>query len=688
MRWHDGPPPRRDEPRRPVRSGAVRRLSPAAAVLCSLLVLHVGSAAAYFPTTGSGSGATRATSILGPSGVSATQAGASVTVTWSAATLSSGAAVQGYTVTRSDGTSVCGSPALVTSLACTDSSPPSGTYTYTVDAVYSSWDQSATSAPLTILTAPTLSSEPANPSNNASAGFSFSAGNASAYQCKLDTGAYASCTSPYTPASLAQGSHTFSVRGISGSSAGPAISYTWTLDTIAPTQSIALAAGATGAYLSGTTLYYRGVAAGSFRLIDTVADGGSGPASATYPAINTTGWTHANETVSTPSGGPYSSSAFSWNASPGTPAGYSVTAADLVGNTTFTGLTFVLDNTTPTGGALTVNGTAASAGGSTSQATNSTSFTIGARTDYTAGGSGLRSSVLTVQSEALSGTGGCGAPGSGGPFVAATTIAGTTQPTGMLAGYCYVYTLTGTDNVGNTASISTTVVDNAVSFTVTSQPSSASAGTAASVTLTAIKDGVTDTTYTGAALSWSGASVSPTGTAPTLPTSPVWSAGVARFTITLVDAQTATLTVTDGTRSATFSPITVSPGTVSNVAWTSPSSSVTPLPSPCFFTCTYAGGFGNGSTWSANVSITDSQGNVVSNVGSGVTVQVSLAGGPGKGSATPATVSIPAAGAATSTVQVQYTSVLHGSYNDTLTAAATGLPPADTVTNATAGFAR
>lgn len=681
MRWHDKRSLRRRDSRRRVRAGAVGRVSLTVVVLCSFLVLQVGTAAAYFSTGGSGSGATQAANIVGPAGVSATQSGTNLTVTWSPANLSSGVAVQGYKLTRSDGTTVCGSPTLVTSLSCTDASVPSGSYTYTVDAVYNSWDQSATSAALTVLTAPAISSEPANPSNNASAGFSFSGGSGSSYQCKLDAGAYATCVSPYSPASLSQGSHTFSVRAVSGSGAGPVTSYTWSLDTVSPTQSIALAGGAAGAYLTGTTLYYRGSAAGSFKLVDTVSDSGSGPASATYPSISTSGWTHASETVSAPSGGPYGSSSFSWTAGPGTPAGYSVTAADAAGNAASTALTFVVDNTAPTGGALTVNGTAASAAGSTSQATNSTTFAIASRTDYAAGGPGLQSSVLSVESESL-GAGGCGAPGSGGPFATVTTITGTAQPSGILAGFCYVYTLTGTDNVGNTASVRTTVIDNALSFKVTSQPASALVATTASVTLAAIKNGVTDTTYAGSALTWSGAAVSPTGTAPTLPTSPAWTAGLATFTITLTDAQTATLTVTDGTRSATFSPIAVSPGAPAALAWTSPASSVTPLPSPCFFTCTYASGFGNASTWSAYVSLTDSQGNVITNVGSAVTVQVILTGGPGKGTATPATVNIPAVGAATSSVQVQYTSVLHGNYTDTLTAAAT--PYA----SATAGFSR
>jgi hypothetical protein len=50
----------------------------------------------------------------------------------------------------------------------------------------------------------------------------------------------------------------------------------------------------------------------------------------------------------------------------------------------------------------------------------------------------------------------CGAAGSGGPYTTATTISGTSNPA-ITVGYCYVYTLTGTDNVGNATRISTTV---------------------------------------------------------------------------------------------------------------------------------------------------------------------------------------------------------------------------------------
>ena len=100
-----------------------------------------------------------------------------------------------------------------------------------------------------------------------------------------------------------------------------------------------------------------------------------------------------------------------------------------------------------------MNGTAASGGGSSSYITSGTTLTLSGRTDYTetqsSTQSGLASSTLTIQSATLSNNV-CGTFGS------ATTISGTTSQT-VASGNCYLLTLTGTDNVGNAASITSTV---------------------------------------------------------------------------------------------------------------------------------------------------------------------------------------------------------------------------------------
>lgn len=77
---------------------------------------------------------------------------------------------------------------------------------------------------------------------------------------------------------------------------------------------------------------------------------------------------------------------------------------------------------------------------------------------------------------------------------------------------------------------------------------------------------------------------------------------------------------------------------------------------------------------SATVSIIDSLGNVVTNVGSGHTVVVTLGVGA-RGSTTPgspATLTIPSSGPATTMGPIQYTSVAAGIYTDTLTATSAG----------------
>src|SRR5439155_319595 len=88
----------------------------------------------------------------------------------------------------------------------------------------------------------TIDSDPTDPSGNATPTFSFSSSEpGSTFECRLDSGSWASCTSPDTlsPA-LAEGSHTFAVRAtdsVANIDASPA-SYTWTVDLTAPNTTI------------------------------------------------------------------------------------------------------------------------------------------------------------------------------------------------------------------------------------------------------------------------------------------------------------------------------------------------------------------------------------------------------------------------------------------------------------------
>jgi large repetitive protein len=87
-----------------------------------------------------------------------------------------------------------------------------------------------TTAPAT-----TIDVAPADPSNDSTPTFEFSSSEAgSTFQCKLDSGSFATCVSPKS-VSVSAGMHTFSVRATDAAgNVGPTASYTWTVDTTAP----------------------------------------------------------------------------------------------------------------------------------------------------------------------------------------------------------------------------------------------------------------------------------------------------------------------------------------------------------------------------------------------------------------------------------------------------------------------
>lgn len=374
----------------------IRRLALLVAVVTGALSLGAG-VLAYWTSAGSGSATGSVGTLTAPGQPTRSGTGATVALSWSASTVTSGGTV-GYHVERSTepittwsdacGTTV-GSP--TTATTCTDS-PTSDTYRYRVTAIFNSW----------------------------------------------------TTVSPVSDPFLVTGG-----------------------DTTPPTNALSLVSQspAGSSLLLGSTVYYRGTGSGSggsFVIRNAVADGESGPASSATATLGgtTIGWTHLPSTVSTPAGGPYDSNTFTWTEGASSSPTEVLTGADLAGNATASPtLTFTNDSTAPTGGALAVSGQSANGIGTTGYST-STGFTIGTRTDFTDGGSGMASSVLTVQSFVLASTGGildgaCGTASA--PFASPTVVSGTTQPGGIVTERCYRYTLTGTDNLGNTTSLSTTV---------------------------------------------------------------------------------------------------------------------------------------------------------------------------------------------------------------------------------------
>ncbi|MFT4049727.1 MAG: GDSL-type esterase/lipase family protein [Solirubrobacterales bacterium] len=81
-----------------------------------------------------------------------------------------------------------------------------------------------------------ISSGPSNPSTSASATFGFAATETSGttYECKLDSTAFAACTSTKTYSGLADGPHTFSVHATKSGQTTPDVSFSWTIDSTPP----------------------------------------------------------------------------------------------------------------------------------------------------------------------------------------------------------------------------------------------------------------------------------------------------------------------------------------------------------------------------------------------------------------------------------------------------------------------
>ncbi len=88
--------------------------------------------------------------------------------------------------------------------------------------------------------AATIDSHPSDPSDSASAAFSFSSNEGAAtFRCALDGGVFTACASPQPYSGLGEGLHTFQVKAedAAGNIGDPA-AFSWTVDTVDPTTTI------------------------------------------------------------------------------------------------------------------------------------------------------------------------------------------------------------------------------------------------------------------------------------------------------------------------------------------------------------------------------------------------------------------------------------------------------------------
>ena len=199
--------------------------------------------------------------------------------------------------------------------------------------------------------------------------------------------------------------------------------------------------------LQGATIYYRGVAPGSFTLTNALSDpGGDAASSSTADLVgDTTGWTHLASRVTTPTGGPYVSRAVQLDRPTTSAPSETVTGRDAAGDTATATFDLVDDSAAPTGAAVSY------ADGF--QPDRSVVLTLGAGTDA---GSGVATRHLQRSSAALT-AGACQAFGDFTDLGGGDPTSPYTDST-VADGTCYRYRYLVSDRVSNRLVATTTAV--------------------------------------------------------------------------------------------------------------------------------------------------------------------------------------------------------------------------------------
>ena len=203
-----------------------------------------------------------------------------------------GSTVNLYTTNDCSGAPIATTAAAALAAGITVSVPDDSTTKFRATVIDEASNTSACSEALTYVedsTSPQtqIDTQPPAPSNSSSASFTFSdtdtgGSGVASFQCRLDStqeAAWGACGSPKSYSSLADGSHRFEVRAIdqAGNVDATPASFTWTIDTGAPTTSVdsrppALSSSSSASFtFSGTDVGGSGVAGFQCRLDSTQA---------------------------------------------------------------------------------------------------------------------------------------------------------------------------------------------------------------------------------------------------------------------------------------------------------------------------------------------------------------------------------------------------------------------------------
>ncbi len=610
----------------------MRRVLPAgivgSAIAAAAIAVLCGSAFAYFTTTGSGSATAGLPKLSAPTISSAVPAvGGTVTLTWTAVTPPDLGTVT-YAVTRDEGEPAGNCPTVSsrgTGVTCTDSGLTVGTHTYTVTAKWHSWNSTSgsTQAKVTVGAATHFTIGATSTTPGAGVG---------------DNLTITALDEKDSTVTTYSGSHSLIFSGASSSPAGNA-----------PTV----------ANSSGTAVAFGSATAISFTLgVATVVSSTRNGLMKLYKA--------GSAIISVSDGSIESEVDLSVTVAPGAASKFSLGAA----------------STTPTAGAAdNLTTTALDAYGNTA-------------TTYT----GSHSLTFSTASPSPSGeiptvTDSSGAAIAFGSPTAIVFNAGVASVSGSNNGVMRLYksgstSLQVSDGTFTSATITVTVAGAAaVKLSLSAASTTPTAGAADNLTITALDTyGNAATPYTGAHnLTFSGATASPGGAAPTVANSsgtavpfgtatPInFTAGVATVVsstkngvMKLNKVETAAITATDGSISTPSSiAITVSTGAAAKLSLSHVTVSAGSIGAGCFFTCAITG-LGNSGTVKANVAVTDSVGNPISELGTGHAVKVTATTGS---TVVGTPLAIPATGVAETAAQFTYTSKSSGTFSDTITVA-------------------